>query len=299
MSQSREILFHPGLTLRAQPTASLGVDNPIQPVPVEELQAWITPTRKERIKHAASRFSARDKFLSDLKTKGISPLYYYQCGLFDSVNQNHDEPVHVHSAYHCSVYNCSPIVHPPMDFFVSAEKAWKFSCLGYFIDPALNSRSNIKMVERYMSSRFGSWGFDFIDFDESGFFYFKFDNEEIMKQVISLGPVKLDGVVFVFGPLVNKYPPIKYTLGTCICWVKITNIPRLYWSTDGLTYIAQALGAIVRKDVGYTWTAAERNEQADSAKICFEISLNHSRPKHVLVPGVHRSGTKCYRLQVV
>lgn len=294
MSQSQEILFHPGQTLGAQPTASLGVPNPIQvPISVDELRSRIIPTRMERIEDAVSRFSAREKFLSHLKTKGISPLYYYQCGLFDSVNQNHDEFVHVHNAYHCSSYNCTPIVHPPIDFFVSAENAWKFSCLGYFIHPALNSRYNIDIVERFMSSRFGSWGFKFIDFDESGFFYFKFDNEEITNKVISLGPVKLDGVVFVFGPLVNKYPAIKYTMGTCLCWVKITNIPRLYWSTEGLTYIAQALGAIGCKDIGYTWPAAERNEPAGSAEICLEISLNHSRPKHVLVlvPGIEDTFT--------
>lgn len=45
---------------------------------------------------------------------------------------------------------------------------------------------------------------------------------------------------------------------------------------DGLMYIAQAQGAIVRKDVG---------KPAVSAKFCLQIS-NYSRSKHVLVPGI-------------
>ncbi|KAL8095217.1 hypothetical protein AgCh_036608 [Apium graveolens] len=55
MSQSQEILFHPGQTLGAQTTASLGVPNPIQvPISVDELRSRIIPTRMDRIEDAGS-----------------------------------------------------------------------------------------------------------------------------------------------------------------------------------------------------------------------------------------------------
>lgn len=92
-----------------------------------------------------------------------------------------------------------------------------------------------------MSSRFGSW---------------VLNNEEIRNKVISVGPINVEGSVFVFGPLVNKYPDVEHTLGTFLVWVRISNIPRLYLNVEGLTYTVEALVTIVRKDVGFTWWIA-------------------------------------------
>lgn len=159
------------------------------------------------------------------------------------------------------------------------------SCVGYFVEKTLNSRSNFAKVEDFMLSRFGSRGFNFINYDDSGYFFFKFDNEEIKNKVISLGPIKLEGNIFVFFPMVNKYPAVVDTLVTCQLWVKISNIPRLYWNEEGLTYIAQTLGAIVRKDVGYTWRAIAENKTSHHAYICVEMSVAHGRPQKLLVYG--------------
>ncbi|KAK1393966.1 hypothetical protein POM88_013022 [Heracleum sosnowskyi] len=249
-----------------------------------DLQAWITLNASERVMHAQKKVECREKFLSDLQLKGTTPWYFYKCSILDaSINQ--DDTVRIHYTYDCSSYNGSTIIHPPLEFFVNVENAWKNSCLGYFVQKALNSRSNLEKVENFMLSRFRSWGFNFIDYDDSGFFFFKFDNEEIRNKVISLRPVKLDGSIFVFGPLINKYPSVEHTLGsTCNLWVRVSNIPRLYWNLEDFTYIAGALGTILCKDVGFTWKLhAEKNETAGYAHICVQMSVTHSRPKYFLV----------------
>ncbi|KAK1396999.1 hypothetical protein POM88_006862 [Heracleum sosnowskyi] len=232
--------------------------------------------------HAQKKAESREKFLSDLQLKGTTPWYFYKCSVLDaSINQ---DDTRIHHTYDCSSYNGSTLIHPPLEFFVYAENAWENSCLVYFVQKALNSRSNLEKVENFMLSRFRSWGFNFIDYDDSGFFFFKFDNEEIRNKVISLGPVKLDGNIFAFGPLINKYPSIEHTLGNCKLWVRVSNIPRLYWNVEALTYIARALGTILRKDVGFTWkVSAEKNETAGYAHICVQMSVTHSRPKYLLV----------------
>ncbi|KAK1349765.1 hypothetical protein POM88_054790 [Heracleum sosnowskyi] len=282
----KDIWILKGHDLKAQPVASLDIDHPMQPVPLEEVQVWITPTASERVMHAQKKAESGEKFLSDLQLKGTTPSYFYKCSIFyASINQ---DDTRIHNTYDCSSYNGSTIIHPPLAFFVNAENVWKNSCLGYFVQKALNTRSNLDKVENFMLSRFRSWGFNFIDYDDSGFFFFKFDNEEIRNKVISLGPVKLDGSIFVFGPLINKYPSVEHTLGTCNIWVKVSNIPRLYWNVEGLTYIVGALGTILRKDVGSTWkVSVEKNETSGYAHICVQMSVTHSRPKYflVVVPG--------------
>ncbi|KAK1379538.1 hypothetical protein POM88_026282 [Heracleum sosnowskyi] len=255
--KKKDIWILEGRDLKAQPVASLDIDHPMQPVPLEELQAWITPKR-------------------------TTLWYFYKCSVLDaSINQ---DDTRIHNTYDCSSYNGSTILHPSLAFFVNAENAWKNSCLGYFVQKALNSLSNLEKVENFMLSRFRSWGLNFIDYDDSDFFFFKFDNEKIRNKVISLGPVKLYGSIFVFSPLINKYPSVKHTLGTCNLWVRIYNITRLYRNVEGLTYISGALGTILRKDVGSPWKVfAKKNETAGYAYICVQMSVTHSRPKYLVV----------------
>lgn len=118
-SRRKQIIFVEGRMLQAQRVATLGVDNPVQPVPIDDLQAWIDPTSAERVMHAQSRSSANDKFLSDLQSKGITLLYYNKCSLFDAISVQ-DAPA-IHNIFHCSSYNCSTIIHPPLEFFVNTE----------------------------------------------------------------------------------------------------------------------------------------------------------------------------------
>lgn len=134
-----------------------------------------------------------------------------------------------------------------------------------------------------MLKRFSTWGLKYVNFDESGFFLFKFDDVNFKQKLVCMGPLSFGSVKFVFHPNISKYPPIKSSLNMSPCWVQIYDIPAHYWSIEWLGFIAQLLGKILHYD-GDTWKAAKAKlPSLHYAKICLIMCLMHNRPQFLYV----------------
>lgn len=89
------------------------------------------------------------------------------------------------------------------------------------------------MVEDYMLIRFGILRLKYVYFDGSGFFMFKFDDEKIVPQLLSMSLLDLRFVKFVFHPNFSMYPSLKTNLSSSCCWVQFYKVPTAYWSCEG------------------------------------------------------------------
>lgn len=108
----------------------------------------------------------------------------------------------------------------------------------------------------------------------------------LCQRVNLFWPFQTGRDVIVCVPLVNIYPQIKASLSTSKCWVKIYDIPGIYPSVEGLEMIINALDKLIQPK-GYTWTNNKANHPVLYAKLLLELSLTHSKRKHLLllVPG--------------
>lgn len=63
-----------------------------------------------------------------------------------------------------------------------------------------------------------------------------------------------------------------------LIWVKLKNIPSVYWSRDGISVIASFLGTHL-----YTDDITDEATRIDFARVCVEVSLQSQYPHKINV----------------
>lgn len=231
-----------------------------------------------------SRNQVIETFLQTLVCKGISTLSCYLTQFYEFVKEGYNKLPGISPVFnpqHCFIINGAQTVHPPILFFSNAHHDWKSGCIGYFNDPSYNDESSLDMVEEIMFKRFRVWGLKFITYDENGYFLLKFDNENFVQKLITNGPLYIhEGLFFVFHQFVSKHPPIKSTHGLSPTWIEVYNIPVVYWSLEGLRYIAESLGSQISFGIE-TYEAAADNKPLPKARIQLFLTNMHSKPQHL------------------
>lgn len=126
----------------------------------------------------------------------------------------------------------------PIELAQKVAKNYHSMLYGYFLGPRLP----FAIIQKFVKSVWGKFGFVDMMMNPNGFYFFKFNDIGGCNQVIEAGPVMIRGIpLFVF-PWDPTKGLTKPTHCTCPLWVKLHNIPLVAFNLEGISRIASALG---------------------------------------------------------
>lgn len=127
---------------------------------------------------------------------------------------------------------------PPTEFLNEADPR---DCLvGYFIEDKLNYHASIfhKIWDKEVLME--------VILHESGFFFFRFCSNQARRAVLDEGSWLFAGRPFI---LQLWHPKLVLTKDRKSALVKIHNIPVEFWSANGFSHVASAVGKALHADV--------------------------------------------------
>ncbi|KAF7152803.1 hypothetical protein RHSIM_Rhsim01G0069100 [Rhododendron simsii] len=160
-------------------------------------------------------------------------------------------------------------VSPPKSVELLGAERWKDCIVGHFVDKKLP----YLMVRSFAFNRWGKFGLKDVLSNDRGFFFFQFGIEGACRQVLEAGPCHIGGKLMV---LQEWYPGIvleKEGLTRLPIWIQLYNVPLQYWSAEGLSYLASAVGKPLYAD-----EMTESAKRVSFAKVCVEVDLKSSLP---------------------
>ncbi|KAL5718274.1 hypothetical protein ACHQM5_011194 [Ranunculus cassubicifolius] len=140
---------------------------------------------------------------------------------------------------------------------------WSEYSVGFFIDQRisfLTVRDALKKEWRLKN--------DFHMAADRDLFYFKFCNEEDRRSVMDRGPVFIAGRIFIVQPWSPEIEVKRQQINVVPIWVRIYEIPKQLWTTEGLGFLASLIGTPKFVD---DLTAKE--ERLEFARVCVEIGV--------------------------
>lgn len=164
------------------------------------------------------------------------------------------------------------LLFSPQEVKVKGIDKWKNCIVGHFVDKKLSFLS-VQSIACRIWEKFGI--VDVLS-NEKGFFFFQFGMEGACRQIVEAGPWHFGGRLMVLQVWHPNNEFEKEGLSKLPIWIQIHNIPLQYWTAEGLSYIASA--------VGKPLYANEMTEQASSisyAKVCVEIDASATLPHSV------------------
>ncbi|XP_071699632.1 uncharacterized protein [Rutidosis leptorrhynchoides] len=130
-----------------------------------------------------------------------------------------------------------------------ASEIYNNTLYGYF----LGKRVAYPVVKNYVTNVWSKYGLDKIMMNDKGFFFFHFDSEKGVKDVLENGP----WIIRTMPIILNKWSPdaslTKENLSKVPVWVKLYDIPLAGFTEDGLNAIASKIGRPMMLD-SYTST---------------------------------------------
>ncbi|KAG5560627.1 hypothetical protein RHGRI_003823 [Rhododendron griersonianum] len=161
------------------------------------------------------------------------------------------------------------VVSPPEEVVLLGSEKWKDCVVGYFIDRKLPFRA-VKSIAERIWAKFGL--VDVLSNDE-GFFFFQFDKVGAYRELIEAGPCHFGDRLLV---LKQWHPHMcleKEQVKKIPIWAQFYNVPLDLWTTQGLSYVASAVGKPLYAD-----RTTETCQRLNYAKICVEIDVNSVLP---------------------
>ncbi|KAI8540901.1 hypothetical protein RHMOL_Rhmol08G0021300 [Rhododendron molle] len=87
--------------------------------------------------------------------------------------------------------------------------------------------------------------------------------------IMKAGPLHIAGKLLILKPWEPQMVLTKEKLSTIPIWVQFANIPLEFWTEQGLSYIASAIGKPLHAD-----DMTEKGQRLNFAKICVEIHVD-------------------------
>ncbi|KAK2641983.1 hypothetical protein Ddye_023746 [Dipteronia dyeriana] len=129
-------------------------------------------------------------------------------------------------------------VSPPLEVADDGSKSWKNCLVGHFIEKKLP----FTLVKNIAMHIWGSCVLLEVLANEKGFYFFKFLDDEACSNVLEAGPWLFTGRMLILKKWHPRLILTKDTYSKIPVWVKLFNIPHEYWTEEGLSYIASAVG---------------------------------------------------------
>jgi hypothetical protein len=154
------------------------------------------------------------------------------------------------------------VVSPPPEVAVEGCKRWQNCLVGYMIEKKLP----YSVVNGIAHRVWGSKGLLEVLANDNGFFFFQFSNAEKCSTILEAGPWLFSGKPLFLkrwqpGLILTKESHSKIPV-----WAKFYNIPHEFWTEDGLSYIASAVGRPLYAD-----SLTESHKRISFARVCVEI----------------------------
>ncbi|KAK2649526.1 hypothetical protein Ddye_017015 [Dipteronia dyeriana] len=129
-------------------------------------------------------------------------------------------------------------VSPPLEVAKNGSKAWRNCLVGYFIEKKLP----FYLIDNIAMRIWGNRGLLEVLANDNGLYFFKFSDDEACYNVLEAGPwlfVERMVILKKWHPRLNLS---KDSNSKILVWDKLFNIPYEYWSEEGLSHIASAVG---------------------------------------------------------
>ncbi|KAL0444859.1 UNVERIFIED_CONTAM: hypothetical protein Slati_2208600 [Sesamum latifolium] len=182
----------------------------------------------------------------------------------------------IHPAKSCIMsptsQNGEVIVRPSLNMIRDGSKRWVHTAVGYF----LGKKPYFYHIDEFART---NWpGLKDVTATASGFFFFRFQSEVAMTEIIEGGPWLFQGQPIVLqrwqpGMALRK---LKHT--EVPVWIKLKHLPIEYWTEEGLSVVASGIGKPLYPDA-----ITKACTRLDFARVCVMLNIASKLPKHIVI----------------
>ncbi|KAK1401702.1 hypothetical protein POM88_001307 [Heracleum sosnowskyi] len=123
--------------------------------------------------------------------------------------------------YHCLEFDEGRVViRPPLSVDIQGRKAWENCIVGYFFE----KRVDFHTMEFHANRRWGNRGLKEIIMNDEGFFFFKFDCEDDLLDVLEDDVCMIEGKPLIMQRWHSQLILSKRVPKSIPLWVKIFNV---------------------------------------------------------------------------
>jgi hypothetical protein len=157
------------------------------------------------------------------------------------------------------------VVSPPPEVAAEGCKIWENCLVGYMVEKKLP----FSAVQTIAHKVWGNKGLCEVLANENGFYFFKFSEANACSTILETGPWLFAGKPF----FLKKWQPglilTKESHSKIPIWAKFYNVPHEFWTGNGLSYIASAVGRPLYAD-----SLTETHKRISFARVCIEVDAS-------------------------
>lgn len=161
------------------------------------------------------------------------------------------------------------VVSPPPEVEALGKEKWKCCLVGHFLDKNLP----FPVVRSIAMKIWKKSGLRDVRANGHGFFFFLFEEEGELGRVLDGGPWFFGGRMLILKKWMPQMELVKERMQVIPIWVHFHNVPLEYWTAQGLSHIASAVGKPLYAD-----EMTKKCQRLTFAKVCVEVDLNSTFP---------------------
>ena len=169
----------------------------------------------------------------------------------------------------------------PLKVVEDISTRFDYTLYGYFI----GKRVAFPVVEYYARTTWAKYGLKRVMMNSKGFFFFKFDTQKGLDDVLEEGPWMIRNIPIILKPWTMDTNLLKEDLTRVPVWVKLHDVPMAVFSEDGLSLIATKIGTPIMLDSFTTTMCLESWGRCSFARALIEVN-SETDLKNTLVIGV-------------
>ncbi|KAJ4821830.1 hypothetical protein Tsubulata_043996 [Turnera subulata] len=162
--------------------------------------------------------------------------------------------------------DCSTLCIPP-ELLEIGRKKYQLCLIGQFVGNA----PKIGFIHTILNKLWGRDGSITVSAYQDGLFLFQFPNEAAYTRALSRGPWHVGGVPLMLWPWTSSFKKMDLTSAIFPVWIKLKHVPLELLTTEGLSYLASALGTPLHADQD-----CSKIFKSDCANIC--VRMDFSKP---------------------
>ncbi|KAF7150685.1 hypothetical protein RHSIM_Rhsim02G0109600 [Rhododendron simsii] len=163
-------------------------------------------------------------------------------------------------------------VSTPKHVEVHGSEKWRDCIVGHFVDKKLPFLS----VKSIACRIWEKYGIKDVLCNEKGFFFFLFGAEGAYRKISEVGAWHFAGRLMVLLEWHSELDYEKEGMNKLPLWIQLHNVPLQYWTEEGLSYLASAIGKPMYAD-----EMVEATSRISYARICVEVDVQSILPHSI------------------
>ncbi|PWA36994.1 zinc knuckle CX2CX4HX4C [Artemisia annua] len=168
----------------------------------------------------------------------------------------------------------------PISVVQEINNRFGYTLYGYF----LGKRLAFPVVEYYVKNAWAKFGINKVMMNTKGVFFFKFDNQKGLEDVLEAGPWMIRNIPIILKKWTVNTNILKEDLSHVPVWVKLHDVPLAVFSEDGLSLIATKLGKPIMLDSFTSTMCMESWGRCSFARCLIEVRANEMLKESVTMP---------------